>query len=364
MYVRIILDTNIYRQLGQTFYKHVDYLSLEDYCYSSGADVLIPQTVLSEYLDFYQKEVLDKNIKEIEKAFERLKRLSKFKKMRVPSLGKRSETQLNFIKKKLTEHRRVIGTGILLEETDLIDFLIENKQEGKKDNTRDFLIWLSTLFAAMQYPDHMIVLISEDRIFSENEYFRRMMAQHEVEHVQVYKNIPAFLNVFGFRSAILTAEMILRTIPIELIKKELLDQKDAIPSHISRFYYHTKRSFHLEEFELQGIWVDSFYAHKDILTGKVEIIAHIMCKVKMVYEPEPDKEALYTYLSEPSKDRFYLDTFDAIGRPLFHEEMLFTFRLTFDEAEQQITSVEYLDFFPDEYQTKLMRSYIDKNGLD
>ena len=56
MYKFIILDTNIYRQLGTHFYDHIDYKSLKDYSYASGSELVAPLTVLNGYLDFYQHE--------------------------------------------------------------------------------------------------------------------------------------------------------------------------------------------------------------------------------------------------------------------------------------------------------------------
>jgi len=136
MYNIIILDTNIYRQLGTHFYEQIDYKSLEDYCYSSGSEIIITKTVLSEYLDFYKKEIIEKNTLEIEKSFDKLKRLDRFQKIKKPDFSKMVKQQLDFVKNKLTQHKLQPQLDFLLNENDLIKFLIDNKQENKKDNTR------------------------------------------------------------------------------------------------------------------------------------------------------------------------------------------------------------------------------------
>jgi hypothetical protein len=104
MNIIIILDTNIYRQLGPAFYDHIDFKSLIEYSYASGATFLMPPTVLEEYLDYYQCEVINRNLQEIARAYEKLQKLSKFQKVKAPDFKKRAQWELNFIEGKLTEH--------------------------------------------------------------------------------------------------------------------------------------------------------------------------------------------------------------------------------------------------------------------
>src|ERR1039457_306087 len=136
----VILDTNIYRQLGLKFYDHIDYNGLEDYCYSSGAEILVTNTVFQEYLDYYTKEIIDRNITDIERAYEKLKKLNGFTKIKTPNLTKQRKEELLFIKNKLSKYKLKPRLDHFLNEQQLLEFLIENKQENKKDNTRDYLI--------------------------------------------------------------------------------------------------------------------------------------------------------------------------------------------------------------------------------
>jgi hypothetical protein len=255
---------------------------------------------------------------------------------------------LNFIKRKLLENNLRLPVNENLGEGELIKFLIENKQEDKKDNKRDYLIWLNTLHAAQHYNEYHIILISEDHIFTDNAYFQQIKSERKIQNVNIYKNIPAFLSIYGFNSPMLTAELILKSIPIAMIEKELLKEKDAIPSYISYFYYDTEREFRLEEFRIEEINVDAFYAHKNLEENKVEIIAQIQIMVYMLFEPEQDTEALTKYLgSDDGHRRRFLETFDQAYRPVFHKEIMFLFSLGFSEEANTITDVEYLSFFPD-----------------
>jgi hypothetical protein len=350
MYNIIIIDTNIYRQLGASFYEHIDYKSLEDYCYSSGAEVIITQTVLNEYLDFYKREIIKRNTLEIERAYDKLKKLDAYKRIRKPNFIIQTKRQLDFIRKKLTQDRPVAKLDFLLNENDLLKFLIENKQENKKDNTRDYLIWLNTLSAAMRYVDYRVILISDDRIFVENPHFIKLKQKYSIKHLEIYKSVPAFLAIYGFKSESLTKESILKMIPVDIIKKELLSDKDSIPSHISNFYYSARKKFKLEIFEIQEVKIDEFYSHRDLENNNVEVIAHVMVKVNMVFSAEKNREALQKHLETAKiNDPYKMETFDKEGRPIYNEYILFTFRLTFSDKTNQINHVEFIDFFPDEY---------------
>jgi hypothetical protein len=351
MYNIIILDTNIYRQLGTRFYNHIDYKGLDDYCYSSGSDIILTNTVLREYLDFYRRDVIDKNIQEIERTYERLQKLEKFEKIRKPNFTKQANEQLKFIENKLTQYRLKPKLDLLLNESDLLEFLIVNKQESKKDNTRDYLIWLNALSAAKVYPDSTIVLISEDKIFSENPHFLKIREKHAIKHFETYNSIPAFLSIYGFKSEKLTKDLILEKIPVGIIQRELLKHKNAIPGYISNFYSTVQKKFKLEKFEIQDVKVDEFYSHKDINTGNVKVIAHVLVKVNMIFSPERNKGALQKHLETAKvNDPYLMETFDEKGRPIFNEYILFHFLLNFSEETNQISQVKFLDFFPDNYQ--------------
>ena len=101
----IILDTNILRGLGPNFFDKIDYISLQDYCYSSASEIIVPNAVLLEYLDYYEREIIQKNLNEVEQAYSKLLKLEKFGKAKKPNLKKYAEDQIEFIKNKLTENR-------------------------------------------------------------------------------------------------------------------------------------------------------------------------------------------------------------------------------------------------------------------
>ena len=53
----------------------------------------------------------------------------------------------------------------------LLDFLLQNKRFGKKDNTRDFLIFYTLVSLCKKNKSDYFVLISQDEIFINNDFF-------------------------------------------------------------------------------------------------------------------------------------------------------------------------------------------------
>lgn len=345
----VVLDTNILRSLGAKFYAHIDYKSLEDYCYSSAGEIVMPKTVIFEYMDFYEREILDKNLNDIKRSYSKLKNLEEFKKIRPPKLESKKESQMEFIIDKLTSGKMTPEFDLSFKEELLVFFLLESKRETGKDNTRDFLIWLTTIILGMHHPEDRIVLISNDKIFNESPSFNKYREAYDVDNIEVFHSISGFLAKFGFQSNKLTEDLILASIDPEIIKSEILDDKDSIPSHISRFYYDSNKVFELLDFNLENIGIESFYSHKEESTGKIKVIAHVEAKVFMKYEAESNINDLKTFLDglDKSKIGFNLETFDEEFHPIFDDTILFHFELIFDEKTEKIVEARFLDFFPD-----------------
>lgn len=353
----IVLDTNILRGLGPNFFNKIDYISLQEYCYSSASEIIIPNAVLLEYLDYYKREIIQKNLNEIEQSYSKLLKLEKFGKASKPNLNNYAKEQLEFIENKLTENRLRPFLNPFLSENELLEFLIENKQEIKKDNTRDFIIWSNTMEIGEKYSDEQVALISNDKIFKENKFFEKIRAKRKIENLKIFDSIASFLSVYGFKSENLNKELITKSIPISTIKKELKKDKNSIPSHISKYYYHSRKNFKLEKFEIPQLEIEEYYAHKETKTGIIKVIVHVNVKVKMVFEPEKNLEKLSEYLNnEDNKKDFYPNSFDKDGRPIFDDWILFHFGLEFNEAEQKIEKTEFYDFFPEDANFRRMKA--------
>ncbi len=332
------------------FYENIDFLALEEYCYSSASEIVIPKTVRFEYLNFYRNEVLLKRTTEINRASEKLKRLEKLKNIQIPKFTNYIEEQIDFINQKLIENRLNPPLSNFISKEEITLFLLNNKQETKKDNTRDFIIWKDAIEIAYMYEDEQIAFISNDKIFTENMFLQNIYEKANLSNLKTYKSIASFLSKYGFQSDKLTKNFILKNIPQKKIEEILLKYKNDIPSYISSFYYESTKDFKLEKLKVNKIYVEEFYSHRDIESHNIKIIVHLAVSVLMIFEPEKKIEELNEYLGkrEKKEEDSFPNTFDKQARPYFNDFILFYFGLEYDDTSSEISSMDFLDFFPND----------------
>ena len=346
---QIFIDSNIYRQLGLNFDSHIDYVNLKRYCYGSGSEIRLSEVVLNELIDYYKNEIIDSSLKLINKSINKLKTFTK---------EKISDYKFTEAKKiKLIEDvRNRIQSGTLyarndyISEQELIDFLIKNKQSSKKDNTRDFLIFLAAIQIAGEYPEDQIVIISNDNIFTSNEYFKELLDKYEVKNIRIFQSIAGFLSEYSQKVDFVTPESLTNLISKDEIKWQIEQDIDSMPSHISRFYYSIRRKFKVEQFQVLDIKVTDFYSYKDLDSNELRILFHVIPKVNIVFEPEKDIDSLKTYLLELSnKPKYNLETFDEKFRPIYNTDLMFIYTVSIDNERNEFLDIEFIDFFPDYY---------------
>lgn len=274
----IILDTNILISLGINIEENIDFQGIKDYCYSSGSEIIITKTIKNEYLDYYKTKILDRSVEDLNQVYEKLKKLEHFKCLTTPDLGKETNLQLAEINHFLNQYYKEPFEEYWLPKDELLNFLLDNKKENKKDNTRDYLIWRSTLKIASTIDNDQVILISNDKIFASNYFFEKMKKEEGIKNLAHYNSIASFLSVYGFKSENLNKQLILDSIPKDLIRKELLDHKDAILSYISKFYWQSNFKLEIESLKVQGLEVVSLYAHKDQETNLINVTTNVRVK--------------------------------------------------------------------------------------
>jgi len=353
----IILDTNIYRQLGVNFHKQVDYRNLFSYCYASGSEVMLSKVVYHELSKYYSEEILSKPIKQIEDGWLKLQKIEAFKNLTILELSKAEQIAKEQFESLIRSETLPLKEGNV-EIEDIKQFLIGNKQECKKDNTRDYLLFHSAIILCKQNPSDQVILISNDNIFFENHYFKNILISESIKNLTIKRSIPSFLNEFGFQVNYLTKDLIEKKIPFVSIKKELKRDIQCLPSHISKFYYSSRKKLKVEKFEIIEVDVGEFYSFKDTPKTELKFIVHLYVLVNVIFEPERNKEKLKIHLESLPTDSFYLDTFDNEYRPIYNEYIQFIYEGTIDEGNKDITSMRFLDFMPDYYQIEKMQLLI------
>jgi hypothetical protein len=108
------------------------------------------------------------------------------------------------------------------EIKELVKFLIENKRLSGKDNTRDFLIWISIINHAKSNLDFQYVFVSGDKVFRENQLFVEFKNKYGVNNLIVINSIPDFFNKFGVKSLFFTEDFIKSYFTNEIISFDLV----------------------------------------------------------------------------------------------------------------------------------------------
>jgi hypothetical protein len=158
------------------------------------------------------------------------------------------------------------------------------------------------------------------------------------------------LSVYSQVVDFVTPQLLKELITKDEIKYQINQDIDSIPSHISRFYYSVQRKFEVEKFEVQNIKVSNYYSYKEIDTGILKILFHVLAKVIIVFEPESNSDALNKYLTEISnKPKYDLETFDTEYRPIYNTDIMFIYTVSTNDETKTFHNLKFVDFFPDYY---------------
>jgi hypothetical protein len=313
--------------------------------------------VYSEFLNYYIETNIQKPIKEVESAILRLKEQPPFFYLESIIKEETIEEAKNYLSEQLLAESPLISMKEV-PVAQIVSFLIKNKQETKKDNTRDLLIWLTLIDLSKSDNDYQVILITNDKIFEENTHFQDLLVENSIRNLRTYSSIAGFLSEYGVKVNFLTKDLFLAKLPKDTIEREIRNDVSSLPSNMSYFYYHDDREFVVEHFEVLGYKIEEYYTFKDIDTQKIKFILHVKVPVKIIFEPEKNIGRLKQYLSIIEENNFYAETFDNEGRPIYDEEILFIFDGEIDLENQDIKSIEFVDFFPDNYKYEKMRQHL------
>jgi hypothetical protein len=162
--VDIVLDTNIIRRnlklTDQSFDIILDYLSTTKSC------VVLPQIVMEETIGLY-KELLRKNLQDLENAHKRLSGLSMGTDYgKVPSMN--IEAEADAYRMHLLRRLLICPDDIVPYRNDYLPTLVRRAIERAKpfdangQQFRDGVLWLSILDYAEKLPEKRLILISNN----------------------------------------------------------------------------------------------------------------------------------------------------------------------------------------------------------
>lgn len=340
----VSLDTNIYRHLGIDFWNKIDFKNLNKFLDQRSYEIIMTDVVYKELIDYYSNEVLKPLIADYTKASLKMGNTPLFGKISVadttPNEQRAKKEYIQTLKKSCFN----IVSNYVIDTDELIEFLINNKHETKKDNTRDFLIFKTLLSFAIENPKDKIILISNDKIFTENHFFQRILKKLNIKNLIVLDGIASYLNKFGFKFDFLTDELVLQSIKTEVIEQEILNDIKCLPSYIIKDYNNLDIVPDLQECKIDEIKIYEYYPYLDE-NDKLKIAISILVRIIAVFSPDNNKDYRnYNIEKYYEENRNRIDQFN---RPVYDNFVLFIFEGNLNKSTKKINRLRFIDFIPD-----------------
>lgn len=346
----VYLDSNIYRQIGLRFIDNVDYQNLSQILETSGNEFGILEIVYAELMDYYKNDIFTSILSDHEKLYKRYQTNPYLDDIEIFETTIPLKKAVALVSKDLKE-KKFFTSLIPVPSTLLLDFLLHNKRSTKKDNTRDFLIFHTLSELCEKHNEDYIVLISQDEIFTTNDFFKKLLVTQKISNFKIYQSISDFMKDFGPKLEFITPEAILENIDPSIIEKELLNDIICLPSYVSQFYYEKKENEvpEIEKLEVKNISVNDYYVVKDYETEDLKLNVTLRVDIKAIFKPETNKEELDNYLSSLTQKPYsrHQNNFDKEGRPIFDNNVLYIFEGKVDEKSKKIEALSFIDFIPD-----------------
>jgi hypothetical protein len=345
----LAFDTNIYREFGISFRKNIDFSYLSKFLEKGPHELIMFDVVYLELLDYFQNEYIGKLIKDYENIFRRFESNEYLDNIELPNLLNIEQKALNKYKKALENSCRRIVNCEFIDSRILINFLIYNKRDSKKDNTRDFIIWLELIELAEQYPDDRIIYISRDKIFFENVFFQNLIKEKSVNNIEVIESVANYLSDYGLQIDFLNEQIVLNSIENDKILEEIKKDISCFPSYVSEYYAdgsnEPPRNLSIEILDVQ---VNDYYTYSED-KSKTIIVSSLIVKIKAVYESE-SRVPLKEYEKTFYKDFYYPEKkhrIDSSNRPIYENNILFIFEGELEMNSKSIINQHFIDFIPD-----------------
>lgn len=341
----IAFDTNIYREFGISFPKNIDFSYLSKFLEKGPHELFIIDVVYEELLDYFKVDYVGKLIKDYENVYQRFESNDYIENIELAELTVLEQDAIKKFEETLLNSCWKVKKSRFVDSQTLIDFIIYNKRNSKKDNTRDFLIWLNLIELAKKYSEDKIIFISRDKIFTENSFFKNLIKSNSIKNIEVIESVSNYLSDYGLQIDFLNSDVVLKSIDMDLILSELTKGIDDFPSYISEFYHseNNKPPKNLS-IEILDTKVNDFYTYAEDRKSPI-LVSSFLVKVKAIFDKETRvdlKEVIKEFYHEEIKHRI-----DKNNRPIYENYVLFVFESDIDIKSKEISNQRFIDFFID-----------------
>ena len=339
----IFFDTNIYRQLGVNYSEKIDYVNIRNLQGKGPNEFMILDVVEKELLDYFENDIISPLIGNYEKLYLSFESNPFLPNIPLIELTKTEQEARKKFKEQLKQLHYETYSADHIDTKEIVDFSIINKRESRKDNTRDFIILLNLIDIAKANPDDTVVFISNDRIFSDNKYFTRVIKQKNISNILFIESIAGYMHKFGFQIDFINKSKVLDSISIDALKEELYTEIDCLPSYVSEFYHSNNDIPEIEKCEFFDLQLYEYYTYPDE-KDKIKIITTVKVRVRAVYQFERNAD-LRNILREKyyESDRSHIDS---NNRPIYDNYILFIIEGEVDQENKQILNQVVVDFLP------------------
>jgi len=341
----IAFDTNIYREFGISFTRNIDFNYLSKFLKKGPHELVLLDIVYTELMDYFRHDYVGKLINDYENVYQRFESSEFLETIEPANLTVLEQNAINSFKVTLIESCWKVMKLNYIETELLVDFLIYNKRNSKKDNTRDFLIWLSLIQLAESNSDEKIVFISRDKIFTENDFFQNLLKSKSIKNIEVIESVSNYLSDYGLQIDFLTDDLVLKTINRKAILSELKKGINDFPSYITEFYHSRKnkppRNTSIEILDLE---LNDYYTYSEEKEN-TKLVSSFLVRVKAVFDKETRvdlKEVISGFYHEDIKHRV-----DSENRPIYENYVLFIFESDINVKSREITNQKFIDFIID-----------------
>jgi len=294
MMIKIVLDTNIFRQ--DLLMNSTHFNLLFDYSEKTKSPIVVPEVVLEEVIELYKRELQGKitRLKEIQKNMKNLLVNGSIEENKVVIEEEAKKYKEHFFKKLAIKETVVYKDSYLKElvrrATQRIKPCSENGEEF-----RDALLWLTVLDIARAEESFEVILISNDnRAFAEKNSGLHSGLQRELDQeklvVRYYDSIQAFIKAHGTRIEFITKTWIEENLVEGDIDRAVTDilERHGEEKFISWIEL-SKRATGYWQVIQPLIGLDKFYVY-EMNDGSFYVEAAYFGEVEVEFEYEGDDE--------------------------------------------------------------------------
>jgi rRNA-processing protein FCF1 len=306
--MNIIIDTNIFRRDLKIKDRNFDILL--DYLAKTNSKIIIPQIVLEEIKGLYKRLLLERT-QDFKKAYEKLKSslvITELNEIKSIPIENEIESYLSFLKERIgfSDDKVILYKNEYLPE--LVNRAISRKKplDGKGQQFRDGLLWLSMLDYANSLDDKRIIFISDNPTdFAEknqnllNTQLRNEAKEKGIEIVY-FKTLSDFAKEHASKVDFISDEWIKDNIDNSILERIFNDIIDSVDEDeiISNLYLDLERNEsltgHINPTDYIGSNILEYYVYEMsdgtlLLNLEVEFEKEYECEIERYYERDSSR---------------------------------------------------------------------------